>query len=46
MRRMWRTTFDMLKEVFHEGGFWNHPVAIYNTDESGMPLEPCPPKVV
>jgi len=24
----------------------NHPEAIYNLDETGMPLEPRPPKVV
>ena len=38
--------FDMLKDVFDKGDFWNHPEAIYNMDESGMPLEPRPPKVV
>jgi len=38
--------FGMLKKVFDEGDFWNHPEAIYNMDESGMPLEPRPPKVV
>jgi len=38
--------FDMLKEVFDDGDFWNHPEAIYNMDETGMPLEPRPPKVV
>ena len=38
--------FDMLKKVFDEGDFWNHPEAIYNMDESGMPLEPRPPIVV
>jgi len=32
--------FGMLKKVFDEGDFWNHPEAIYNMDESGMPLEP------
>jgi len=29
--------FGMLKKVFDEGEFWNHPEAIYNMDESGMP---------
>jgi len=33
----------MLKTVFDDGDFWNHPEAIYNMDESGMPR---PPKVV
>jgi len=37
---------DMLKTVFDDGDFWNHPEAIYNMDESGMPLEPCPPKLL
>jgi len=32
--------FDMLKIAFDDGDFWNHPEAIYNMDESGMPLEP------
>jgi len=36
----------MLKKIFNEGDFWNHPEAIYNMDESGMPLEPRSPKVV
>ena len=26
--------------------FKNHPEAIYNMDETGVPLEPRPPKVV
>jgi len=38
--------FDQLKKVFDEGDFWNHPEAIYNLDETGVPLEPCPPKIV
>jgi len=38
--------FDQLKEVFDEGDFWNHPEAIYNLDETGVPLEPHQPKVV
>jgi len=38
--------FDILKTIFDDGVFWNHPEAIYNTDESGMPLEPHPPNVV
>jgi len=37
---------DQLKEIFDEGDFWNHPEAIYNLDEAGLPLEPRPPKVV
>jgi len=38
--------FDQLKEVFDEGDFWNHPEAIYNSDETGVPLEPRPPKFI
>ena len=32
-----------LREYF---GFSEHPEAIYNMDETGMPLEPRPPKVI
>jgi len=38
--------FDMLKEVFDEGDLWNHLEAICKMDESGMPLEPRPWKIV
>ena len=38
--------FDLLEEVFEQYGFDDHPEAIYNMDETGMPLEPRPPKVV
>ena len=38
--------FDLLEKVFLEYGFNEHPEAIYNMDETGMPLEPCPPKIV
>jgi len=38
--------FDQLKEVFDEGDFWNHPEAIYNLDETGVPLKPHPPKII
>ena len=38
--------FDLLEGVFQEYGFSEHPEAIYNMDETGMPLEPCPPKVI
>ena len=38
--------FDLLKEVFDKYGFADHPEAIYNMDETGMPLEPRPPKIV
>ena len=38
--------FDQLKDIFDKGDFWNHLEAIYNMDETGVPLEPRPPKVV
>ena len=38
--------FDLLKEVYDELKLSNHPECIYNMDETGMPLEPRPPKVV
>ena len=38
--------FDLLEEVFEEYGFADHPEAIYNMDDTGIPLEPRPPKVV
>ena len=38
--------FDLLQDVFEKKGFANHPEAIYNMDETGMPLEPHPPRVV
>ena len=38
--------FDLLEGVFQEYGFSEHPEAIYNMDETGMPLEPRPPKVI
>ena len=38
--------FDLLQEIFDLNNFAAHPEAIYNVDETGMPLEPHPPKVV
>ena len=38
--------YHLLKEVYDENGFADHPEAIYNMDETGVPLEPRPPKVV
>jgi len=38
--------FDQLKEVFDKGDFWNYPEAIYNMDETGVPLKPRPPKII
>ena len=36
--------FDLL-EVYNELDFKEHPERIYNMDETGMPLDPRPPKV-
>ena len=38
--------FDLLREVYNEFDFEDHPEAIYNMDETGVPLEPQSPKVV
>ena len=41
-----RKYFDLLEEVFDELDFKDHPDRIYNMDETGMLLDPHPPKVV
>ena len=41
-----RAYYDLLKSVYDEHEFDSHPEAIYNMDETGVPLEPRPPKVV
>jgi len=38
--------FDLLQEIFELNNFAAHPEAIYNMDETGMPLEPRPPKIL
>ncbi len=38
--------FKLLKKEFDKYDFYAHPEAIYNMDETGVPLEPSPPKVV
>jgi hypothetical protein len=38
--------FTLLREVYEEHGFEATPAQIYNMDETGMPLDPRPPKVV
>ena len=38
--------FDLLEEVHNELDFKDHPQRIYNMDETGMPSDPRPPKVV
>ena len=41
-----RKYFDLLEEVYEELDFKNHPERIYNMDETGMLLDPRPPKVI
>jgi len=36
----WIINFDLLQEVFQKNQFTDHPEAICNMDETGMPLEP------
>ena len=38
--------FDQLEEVYDELDFGNHPERIYNMDETGMPLDPYPLKII
>ena len=38
--------FDQLRQIFDDYDFDIHPEAIYNMNETGMLLEPRPPKVV
>ena len=35
--------FDLLEEVYNELDFKDHPERIYNMDETGMSIDPCPP---
>ena len=37
---------DLLRKVYDEYEFNSHPECIYNMDETGVPLEPRPPKVI
>ena len=39
-----KNSFDQLRELFDEYDFDNYPEAIYNMDETGVPLEPRPLK--
>ena len=43
---MLKNYFDQLRELFDDYDFDNHPEAIYNMDETGVPLEPRPPKTL
>ena len=38
--------FDLLRSVYDEFRFDDHPEHIYNMDETGVPLKPHPPKMV
>ena len=38
--------FDVLEGVYGELDFGDHPERIYNMDETGMPLDLCPPKII
>ena len=38
--------YDQLRGLFDDYDFENHPEAIYNMDETGVPLELRPPKIV
>lgn len=37
---------DLLEEVLNKHGLKDHPERIYNMDETGIPLDPKPPKVI
>ena len=38
--------FDMVKKTLSDNNLMNKPAQIYNVDESGMPLDHRPPKVI
>ena len=38
--------FDLLEETLTKHDLSDFPAQIYNMDESGVPLDPCPPNVV
>ena len=38
--------FDLLETVLHDNNLKVHPEQVYNMDETGLPLNPRPPKVV
>ena len=41
-----KTYFDLLDTVLEENNLKIHPEQIYNMDETRLPLNPRPPKVV
>ena len=38
--------FDILEETLDQNDLSSKPCQIYNCDETGMPLDPAPPKVI
>ena len=38
--------YELLKDTLDEHDFLSHPERIYNMDETGIPIEPRPPKIV
>ena len=45
-RKILQRYFDLLEETFTEYDLYDKPTAIFNMDETGMPLNPVPPKVL
>ena len=45
-REILQRYFDLLEETFTEYDLYDKPTAIFNMDETGMPLNPVPPKVL
>ena len=41
-----RGYYALLKEIYDEFDFESHPERVYNMDETGVPLDPRPPKVI
>ena len=41
-----RAYFEELRAIFDDYNFYEHPEAIYNMDETGVPLDPTPPKII
>ncbi len=42
----WKLYFDLQNTILEENDVKSHPEKIYNTDESGSPWNPQPPKVM
>lgn len=38
--------FDLLEDTLYENDLIDQPCSIFNMDETGMPLDPSPPKVI